>query len=562
MLQELRISNLALIDSLVLELTASEVGLLVLTGETGAGKSILLSAIHLLNGRRGTADWIRGNCDEAVIEALFRIRPDQHAVLELLKEQGLDDEDSLIVRRVLSRKGRNRVFVNDRLVTSRLAGRLLENLVTIASQHDHQQLLNSSKHLQFLDTYGDLDEMRQAYTRRFHRWQQLLLVRRQLQEKEQDKEQRRDFLAFQLGEIQSAAITAGEDENLDNERRVLRSSAELADLVGQSCAHLSGPTPDTLNEVSRHLDRAAALDPGLAEVSRQFTSATLEIEDCGRTLRAYLEQLPQDRQRIEQINARLAELKALQRKYGPTLAEVIAFAAAAEQELAGLESLEQEMEQLDVELETMGREVMIRATELSAARQEVAGRLASAMQAELASLSFPQAEFVVDIASGSAGEKESLQASGGDQVSFLFSANPGEAPKELVKVASGGELSRLLLAMKCLLARRDLVDTVIFDEVDAGIGGQAAEAVAEKIYELAGHHQVFCITHLPQIAAYAHRHYRVDKEVEDNRTRSTVRVLPPEARVDEIARMLAGTNPTAQTLAYAEELLNRRAGGQ
>lgn len=558
MLQELRVHNLALIDALHLDLSAQKNGLVVLTGETGAGKSIILQAINLLTGGRGAASWVRNDCEQAGIEATFAIRSDHAEVNGLLSEHALKDGSTCIVRRILTREGRSKVYVNDQSVTSRLSGELTAGLINIASQHDHQQLLNSRNHLDYLDAYGELRGLRQQFAKLFQRWQQASSELRQLQEKEQDKEQQRDFLRFQLEEIRKCKPVAGEDEQLRREREQLKSADTLLRLIGDSSRRLSGTVTDAMVDIRRNLEQAAALDPALIPLTERISSVGFELEDLATGVQKYLDQIPLDPSRLELISGRLAELKQLQRKYGPTLDEVIAFAERAENGLALLESLEQEIAQAELRVEEISTEALLRATELSQARREVARKLEAGMERELASLSFPQAVFQVAINVPGGLGMEGIHSTGRDNVEFLFSANPGEPPKPLAKIVSGGELSRLMLAMKCLLARRDQVDTVIFDEVDAGIGGQAAEAVAEKIGELSGHHQVLCITHLPQIAAWADLHFKVEKRVENGRTRTVINLLGKEERIGELARMLGGEHPTAQTLAFAGELIERR----
>jgi DNA repair protein RecN (Recombination protein N) len=557
MLQELRVNNLALIDELELDFADIPTGLIVFTGETGAGKSIILQAVHLLTGGRASQSWVRNDCDQAVIEALFAL--DDHPELTvLLQEHGLDNGDEGVLRRIVSSRGRSRIFINDRLATTRLVSELAENLVNIASQHDHQQLLRSSSHVDFLDGYGDLLERRHEYSQVFGRWQKLLRRLRKLQEREQDKEQRRDFLGFQLREIRDAAPLPGEDEELVRERDLLKSSTTLAELAGRSYNLLQNQLLEHLVEIRKNMEQAAALDPGVQELAERIGSACFEVEDLEGALRSYRNSIPMDRGRLDEIASRLAQLRQLQRKYGTTLTEVLAFADQVEKELASLDSLEREISALEKEERALVAELELRADELSTARCQVAERLTTAMQEELASLSFNQAIFEVSITGNETPGGATLTATGADTVEFLFSANPGEPPQPLANVVSGGELSRLMLAMKCLLARRDKVDTVIFDEIDAGIGGEAAEAVARKIAELAGHHQVFCITHLPQIAAHADAHFLVEKNVDNNRTRTTIRRLSRSERVAELARMLGGDNPTDQTRALARELVERK----
>lgn len=558
MLQELRVHNLALIDTLHLDLSRYETGLIVLTGETGAGKSIILQAINLLAGGRGAASWVRGDCEQAGIEAVFAVRPDHAEIHALLGEHGLEDGAACIVRRVLGRDGRSRTYVNDQAVTGRLSGELAAGLVNVASQHDHQQLLNSRHHLDYLDTFGDLHGLRRQFAGLFQQWQRISAELRQLREKERDKEQQRDFLRFQLEEIRKVQPVAGEDERLVQERDQLKSADALQRLAGSAGRRLADLASGELTEIRKNLEQAAALDRSLSPLADRIASAGYELEDLADSVQKYLDRLSADPSRLDAISGRLADLRQLQRKYGPTLEDVLAFADRAEAGLALLDSLEEEIGRAGQRLAEAAEAALRLAAELSRARGEAARKLAQGMERELATLSFAQAVFRVAITAPATVDMTAMQATGGDAVEFLFSANPGEPPKPLVRIVSGGELSRLMLAMKCLLARRDQVDTVIFDEVDAGIGGQAAEAVAEKIVELAGHHQVLCITHLPQIAACADLHCQVAKQVEAGRTRTVINPLSREERIAELARMLGGDHPTAQTLAFAGELIERK----
>ena len=557
MLLELRVNNLALIDVLELDFSRYPTGTIVFTGETGAGKSIILQAVHLLTGGRASPSWVRNDCDQAVIEALFDISG--HGELAaLLQEHGMNSGNDCIIRRIVNSRGRSRIFVNDRLATTRLVAELSENLVNIASQHDHQQLLWSAGHIDVLDVYGDLLDQRREYTVLYSHWKEKLGNLRELQQREQDKEQRRDFLGFQLREIRETEPLAGEDDELGRERDLLKASTTLAELAGKSHQMLQNYIVEYLVEIRKNMVQMAALDPGVKNLAERVSSACFEVEDLEGALHSYRSSLPMDQGRLDEISTRLAQLRQLQRKYGATLEDVLVFADHAEQELVLLDSLDQEIREMEQKLQKLERSLLAKAKKLSLDRRKVAARLSHAMQTELASLSFNQALFEVSITGADSQQVAALSATGCDTVEFLFSANPGEPPKPLASVVSGGELSRLMLAMKCLLARRDRVDTVIFDEIDAGIGGEAAEAVARKIEELAGHHQVFCITHLPRIASRADGHFLVEKVAERNRSRTTIRCLTREDRVVELARMLGGDKPTPQTCALARELAEQK----
>ncbi len=557
MLQELRINDLALISSLELDFSAAPAGLIVFTGETGAGKSIILQAVHLLTGGRASATLVRSGSQQAAVEASFDISR-QPELLALLREYSLDSSGDCILRRVITSKGRSRFFINDRLSTARTAADLTENLVNIAGQHDQQLLLRSSAHIDFLDGYGGLLEQRQQYSRLHEQRRRLLRRLCQLREQEQHKEQQRDFFSFQLREIRQAGLLPGEEEGLIQERDRLRFSSTLVELAGTSCQLLREQVREHLSLIRKNMEQAAELDAEVKALADRIVSACFEIEDLEGCLEDYARSIPSDQGRMEAIADRLAKIRQLQRKYGPTVEEVLAFAEKIGEELNLLDHLEQEISSLEQELSTVETVLRTRAEALSQARRQAGERLAQAMQTELISLSFLQARFAVSIVPADSFDGSGLLADGMDRVEFLFSANPGEPLKPLTEVVSGGELSRLMLAMKCLFARQDRVETVILDEIDAGISGEAASAVARKINELAGHHQVFCITHLPQIAAYADAHFLVEKRAEEGRTRTLIRRLAEDERAAELARMLGGDNPTEQTYALAQELLARK----
>jgi len=558
MLRALRIENLALIERLELEFTGS--GLVALTGETGAGKSIVMRGLHLLAGGRAQTNWIRGGVDEAVVEALFELDGGNEEMTALLAEHGLEGPEC-IVRRHLGADGRGRFYVNDRLVTARLLSALAGGLVHIVGQHDQQQLLAPRRHLDLLDSVGDLWPRRRDFGRLFAQWREVEQRLAELRGQGREREQRADFLGYQVREIREIAPRDGEDEQLQHERDRLKAADSLIALAARALESLDGEIGVLLSRARRDIDQAATLDDSLGGLARRLESVGFEVEDIVGELRRYHEGLTVDPEALERVGERLAQLQQLKRKYGETLAEVLSFAREAEQELATLENLDAGIAALEQEAEATRARVLDAARELSEGRGRVGRQLVEAMARELGSLSLPQARFAVEFAGPATPGLEELTATGWDRPAFFFSANPGEALKPLAQVASGGELSRLMLALKCLLARRDQVGTVVFDEVDAGIGGQAAEAVGAKIHELAAHHQIFCITHLPQIAAWADEHLEVTKTVADGRTSTAVRRLDREGRLAELARMLAGDAVNEETRRYARDLLARRGAG-
>ena len=564
MLCELKVENLALIESLHLHFDQEERGgLVVMTGETGAGKSIMLRAIHLLMGGRASADWIRNGADQCVVEALFVVNANHHDLLHALQESGFGDDSTVILKRVLTSGGKSRLYVNGSLATAKMVSMLADNLLNIASQHDHQQLLQPALHLDFLDALGEHWAERAQVATVFAQWQQkkdeLVLLRQQ----ERDKAQRRDFLQYQLAEIQQIGPVAGEDEDLAAERKRLKSADALIALSQKVYRFISSTLVDGLFEVRRDMEQVVQLDAQVEGLAAELTAYSYQAEDFVSQLRSYKDSLEHNPARLEQVNERLNALHHLKRKYGETLEAILRYAEEAGSELQRIDNMDKIMSELEAVAAGLEQELLRQVAALSARRRQTAEQVTKAMAAELASLAFSHSGFEIRF-QGQEQEQgiETVRSNGWDRVEFFFSANPGEPARPLAKVASGGELSRLMLALKCLLAKKDMVETVIFDEVDAGIGGEAAEAVARKIQELAGHHQVFCVTHLPQIAARGNTHFRVAKQMAQGRTVSSFSLLGHEQRVDELARMLAGDSVSAQTRAWALELLTKGGNGQ
>ncbi|THB79626.1 MAG: DNA repair protein RecN [Desulfobulbaceae bacterium] len=558
MLVELRVENLALIESLHLNFdrTAGH-SLVAMTGETGAGKSIMLRAITLLSGRRASPEWIRSGESSCAVEALFEIDEDYVDLVSILANGGFDTGPEVVIKRVLNEGGRSRYYINGSLATAKVVSEICEHLLTIASQHDHQRLLQPSLHLDFLDSLGDLLGERATFGKSFSEWNETKQQLETLRTRERDREQRLDFLAYQVKEIREAALSSGEDQSLAEERTRLKNSDALIKIGRETLSTLGGRVSDDLAHARKNLEALAQMDGGIQSFAEEFSSYAYLIEDHTATLRDYCDGLETDPARLEAVVERLDLIQSLKRKYGDSIEAILEFAAHAETELKQIENLDREIMALQERVQTLGEQVLKQARNLSERRQQTARRFEQSMGTELSSLAFDQARIEVRFAED---PEPAIKEHGADRVEFFFAPNPGEPARPLAKIASGGELSRLMLALKCLFAKKDRVETVIFDEVDAGIGGEAAEAVARKIQELAGHHQVFCITHLPQIAARGTEHLLVQKGMKNGRTQSEVSKLEPGERVDEIARMLAGSSVNRQAEAWAKELLNK--GGQ
>lgn len=556
MLKELKVNNLALIEKLHIQL---ERNLTVFTGETGAGKSIVLQAIDLLSGGRASSSWVRSGMDLAEVEALFEL-PANPELRHSLVEMGVEADDFLLIRRVLLKDGKSRFYLNGGLSTAKLVSKIAECLLSVASQHDHQQLLVPRYHLDFIDLVGELWPQREEVSELHGKWVRIRKEYEEFKAKELNKEQRRDFLSYQLQEIETVQVVAGEDVRLAEEKMRLKSSDDLSRL-GVKCFKALAAADAALAESRKEFEAMAALDRSLVPLTDSVIEQSYLLEEHAKNLREYIDNLPHDDRRLEEITARIHVLQQLKRKYGGGLEEVLAYGQQVGKELAELDSMDLRLEELAQRCRQLEESLLDKALRLSAARKAVAGKLESSLINELQGLSFEQAAFEVAFQeSGETADRLALMMRTGlDRVEFLFSANPGEPLKPLAKIASGGELSRVLLAMKCILAQKDLVETVVFDEVDAGIGGKAAEAVARKIKELAQHHQVLCITHLPQIAASGQSHFLVEKSLQHGRTMTAVIPLAQRQRVDELARMLDGKSVSERTMAFAEELITRNA---
>jgi DNA repair protein RecN (Recombination protein N) len=552
MLRALRVSDLAIIDTIELVL---EPGFNVVTGETGAGKSILLQALDVALGGRPDADLVRAGSDEAVVEALFEDVPPE--VRDLLGAAGLsgDAGGQILVRRVIGRGGRTRAYVNGALGSLGLLRDLAPLLLHVYGQDEHQALRRVESHRDLLDAAGrlaaDVDAMRA-------RWIRLAGARQALAEREAAQRaarDRTDLLRFQLDELEKAAPVAGEDAELASERARLVHAERLGSLVGGAESRVySGETSavDTLGRALAALREAERLDAGLGAARALVEQALAELEEAGAQLGRYARSLAPDPARLETVERRLAELARLQRKYGGSVADLVARREALARELELAAEGEGGTAALATTVEHADREAREAADTLSAARRRAGGELERRAEAELRQLALEGARFEVRVSNG-----RPLGPSGSDEIEFFLAANPGEQPRPLVRVASGGELSRIMLALKTIAASGDDGATLIFDEVDAGIGGRVAEVVGRKLRELGTRRQVLSVTHLPVIAAFAQHHVVVAKHVVRGRTVSSASALSDADRVTELARMLGGARVTREAREHAQELLRQ-----
>lgn len=561
MLLELRIRNFAIIEEAALRFGP---GLNVLSGETGAGKTIIMSALAMLLGARASAEVIRVDQKEAAVEALFEL--ESHSALSEAARWLGGDQRELLIRRVIAEGGRSRVAINDELATVNSLAKVAVVLVQIYGQHEQQSLLRAESHQQILDRYAGLEEPLAEYRAAY---QSALEMRTQLEELSRLERERADLLElarFRIGELERAAPAPGEDQALAASRAVLANAAKLAAAAHQAQEMLYGAEAAALDSVARAqttLGQAAAIDPKLNEPLELIASARAGLEEAAHALRSYGEKIEADPCRLEQIENRLAELNRLKRKYGGTIEAALETLARSRAEIAELESVEQSRAKAEAQLAQTLDGLGALAGKLSARRHSAAAALKRKMEAELKTLGMRSPVF--DARLGAAGEGEAgfvhqaigLGPAGFDTVEFYLSPNLGQPPMALARIASGGELSRIMLALKSLEAQRRGVASLIFDEVDAGIGGAIAEVVGRKLKQLSKYHQILCITHLPQIAAFADTHFLVEKQERRGATKSRVNALEPAERAEELARMLGGTEITDKFRRAARELLER-----
>ncbi len=563
MLKELSIKNFAIIDQLRVEFTA---GLNVFTGETGAGKSIIVDALNLALGERASADLIRTGCQEAVVEAAFELNGlATKEVRDLLGEQGIEMEtgEDLIIRRVLAASGKNKVYINGSLANLAALSKLGATLADIHGQHEHQSLLSLERQREMLDSFGKLDALRETLFQDYRRLQDVRKELTELETGERDRARREDMLRFQKNEIEASQLKPGEDEALANEQKLLANSEKIAGLSRAADEALYSSDHAALTELKKavtNLREIAGIDSRLAPVLELCEAGRAQIEEAAREVSAYAGKVEFDPGRLEQIGDRLDLIQKLKKKYGGAIEDIIVFGEKAAAELERMERSTEEIARLQKEVQTIKSGLTAQAQQLSKKRGTAARELEKKVEAELTQLGMKRTVLSVKITQEAGDDTldgHKLGPHGADRVEFLISPNPGEEPKPLAKTASGGELSRIMLALKTILVEGDPIPTLVFDEVDAGIGGAVAEEVGKKLKRVAAKRQVFCITHLPQIASMAASHYGVSKSVKKDRTSTEVKLLDKQGRVDELARMLGGKTITEATIKHAEEMIER-----
>lgn len=561
MLCELAIRNFAIIDDARLSFSD---GMTVMTGETGAGKSIIIQAVNLVLGSRADARMIRQGQEYAEVEAFFTPGTDTPTARRMLAKD-LDPGEGLHIRRVLNINGGNRIYINGRMATVQLLGELTDQLASIAGQHAHQRLLDENLHLDILDLYAGLSEEKQHYRETYAALEQLVHELEKLKRQKIREEKEADFIAFQIREISEASPCVGEDLALEQQRKKLRHARALTQSLG-NLLHLLYDGEDNLwgriGHIRKELEKNTTLDPSLSGALKNTENLALGTEELVEDLRHYLDRLDPDPAALEKIEERLHLLEKLKKKYGGNLATVLQHKDSLEERDREVQSMDENIAHIEKKLVEDHEKLVACAQNLSKKRNDAAEKMAEEVEKELSDLCMTGTRFrilLVPLAKTgtpwlSDGER-GLNEKGLETARFCIAPNLGESEHPLAKIASGGELSRTVLALKSILSRNDAVGTIIFDEADAGIGGSVAEAVGKKMQALATRQQVICITHLPQIAKFGKHHLRIEKIVDGGRTRTHIQSLAEPERPEEIARMLGGAAISETTLAHARELL-------
>ncbi|MCH7949742.1 MAG: DNA repair protein RecN [Candidatus Dadabacteria bacterium] len=549
MILGLTLKNFTIIEDLSVGLSS---GLNIITGETGAGKSVIVDAINIILGDKASPDNIKSGKEEAHIEALFDISSDE-VIQERLKSSGFDiSSGELLIKRVIYRNARSRVFINGSLSTLTLLSTITQGLVDIFNQHEHQSLLKEENHLKILDNFGEtaneVSTLREQY-------QNYLEAKKELDDliqSQKDRFEKEDYLKYQLSEIDGAELQLGEDEKLEAEKLKLINTERLNsttqgayDILYESESSILG----SLQRLSDDLLNSGKIDATLGEIGQSIEKGRLQIQDAAFSLRDYNSELTHDSGRLDIVEDRIHLIGDLKRKYGESVSQIILKRDEIEKELNNIEHFDERVKSLSSESQMLMDELLNLAGKISKKRKQSSKKLTSVLEKGLNEVGIKGGQFHIEFT-----DKE-ISSNGVDDISFLFSANPDEKPKPLIKVASGGELSRIMLVLKEVIARVEGGSVIIFDEADSGIGGAVAEAVGQKIRKLSQSYQVICITHLPQVAKFADSHLAVSKTHNDNKTQVTIKSLEGDERVVELARMIGGFNITQKTIDAAYEML-------
>ncbi len=553
MLETLTIKNIAIIDSAEIPFKS---GLNILSGETGAGKSIVIEAISLLLGSRASTELIRSGCDEAVIEGFFDIDsiPWMKARLERLGFS--TDSSELLIKRTVHRGGKHRIYVNGELATLAILQDLCEGLVDLCGQHEHQSLLKPVTQLDLLDRYGGLQDLARGFGNSFSHFRSLMKEKDILESAEADRSKRSDFLKFQIEELRGAELQPGEDDALAKEKQLLQSAEQRVQGAEGVRDLLEADEEGVLNRIRIGVNKLRALsqiDPRLDTIRDGLERSLVEVEEATLALNRYLGSVDLDPNRLSEVQERLSLLADLRRKYGTSVNEMLTTLGALEREFAELDQVSERLSGVAAELKAAETELRKQAKKLSQSRKKVSELLADSVTGELKDLKMGDARFLIELSTKE--DLASWTALGSDLIQFVVQTNRGEPARPLGKIASGGELSRLMLAIRRVIADRGGIGVYLFDEIDAGIGGQTAFQVGKKLKSVAAYNQVICITHLPQVASFADHHLSVRKNVQGKRTQTEVVALSNTERKQELARMLGGPELTKKSLENAAELL-------
>ncbi len=550
MLKELYIKNIAVIDEVIIDF---EKGFNVLTGETGAGKSILIDAINMVIGSRSNKELVRTGAEKAMVSATFEVKSQE--VKEKLDEFGVElEDDSVILARQISADGKSVSRCNGMMLPLASVREIGELLVDIHGQHDNQKIMNKNNHIDFLDNYGKYYGLKDKYKEIFADYKRILKELDELKGDKEERERRLSLLEFQINEIESARLKIDEDMVLEERRAFLQNAEKIVSGVQTAYDELYGgeydeSAFDLLMKAVKELDNVKEFDEKLSSYTERLSSAMAEIEDITGELKSFLNKADYTEGELDEVETRLNVLNNLKRKYGNSIEDINSYLTKIKDECEKFTQSEENIEKLTTEKEKIEAEIVSVSTELTKARKKAGLELEEKISSELSDLDMPNVRFVVLI------ENTDFNKNGCNSVEFLISANVGEEPKPMNKIASGGELSRIMLAIKSVMADSEISETMIFDEIDTGVSGRAAQKIAEKIAGFSGECQVFAVTHLAQIAAMADTHYNIKKESRDEKTYTSVTKLDDDGRIAELGRIIGGVSVTETTLKSAEEML-------